>query len=142
MDETDSDPDNELSLNPEFLRSLILQLRAYMSQGGTVGSDSGSDVSDDDASRTDGAGNPLRAELTTRIADLEPDQQAQLVALMWIGRGDMEPEECADAVKLAEERRTGPTARYLLSHPQVADDIEEGVDKLFDGTDLMDTGEY
>ena len=38
--------------------------------------------------------------------------------------------------------RTGPTARYLLSHPQVADDIEEGVDKLFDGTDLMDTGEY
>ena len=46
-----------------------------------------------------------------------------------------------DAVKLAEDRRTGPTARYLLSHPQVADDIEEGVDKLFDGTDLMDTGE-
>ena len=64
------------------------------------------------------------------------------MALMWIGRGDMEPEEWADAVKLAEERRTGPTARYLLSHPQVADDIEEGVDKLFDGTDLMDTGEY
>jgi hypothetical protein len=142
MDDTDSDREDELSLNPEFLRSLILQLRAYMSQGGTIGSDSGSDMSDDDASITDGSGNPLRAELTTRIADLEPDQQAQLVALMWIGRGDMEPQEWADAVKLAEERRTGPTARYLLSHPQVADDIEEGVDKLFDGTDLMDTGEY
>ena len=142
MDDTDSDREDELSLNPEFLRSLILQLRAYMSQGGTIGSDSGSDMSDDDASITDGSGNPLRAELTTRIADLEPDQQAQLVALMWIGRGDMEPQEWADAVKLAEDRRTGPTARYLLSHPQVADDIEEGVDKLFDGTDLMDTGEY
>jgi hypothetical protein len=142
MDDIDSDRDDELSLNPEFLRSLILQLRAYMSQGGTIGSDSGSDMSDDDASITDGSGNPLRAELTTRIADLEPDQQAQLVALMWIGRGDMEPQEWADAVKLAEERRTGPTARYLLSHPQVADDIEEGVDKLFDGNDLMDTGEY
>lgn len=142
MDDTDSDREDDLSLNPEFLRSLILQLRAYMSQGGTIGSDSGSDMSDDDASITDGSGNPLRAELTTRIADLEPDQQAQLVALMWIGRGDMEPQEWADAVKLAEERRTGPTARYLLSHPQVADDIEEGVDKLFDGTDLMDTGEY
>ena len=142
MDDTDSDREDEPSVNPEFLRSLILQLRAYMSQGGTIGSDSGSDMSDDDASITDGSGNPLRAELTTRIADLEPDQQAQLVALMWIGRGDMEPQEWADAVKLAEERRTGPTARYLLSHPQVADDIEEGVDKLFDGTDLMDTGEY
>lgn len=145
MDETDSDPDNELGLNPEFLRSLILQLRAYMSQEGTATPDPGRDPSNDDASPfalQDGPGNPLRAELTTRIADLEPDQQAQLVALMWIGRGDMEPEEWADAVKLAEERRTGPTARYLLSHPQVADDIEEGVDKLFDGSDLMDTGEY
>jgi hypothetical protein len=145
MDDTDSDREDELGLNPEFLRSLILQLRAYMAQAGTVTEDPGSNPTDDDASPLslqDGPGNPLRAELTTRIADLEPDQQAQLVALMWIGRGDMEPEEWADAVKLAEERRTGPTARYLLSHPQVADDIEEGIDKLFDGTDLMDTGEY
>ena len=73
MDDTDSDREDELGLNPEFLRSLILQLRAYMAQAGTVTEDPGSNPSDDDASPLslqDGPGNPLRAELTTRIADL------------------------------------------------------------------------
>ncbi len=133
------------TLNPEFLRSLILQLRAYMAEAGSMIPDpeadpwgDAADIDDPD----DAADDDVRAELTTRIEDLEPDQQAQLVALMWIGRGDMEPEEWADALVLADERRKGPTSTYLLSHPQVADDIEDGLDKLLDGTDLMDTGEY
>ena len=32
-------------------------------------------------------------------------QQAELVALMWLGRGDEEPEEWVELLKLAEERR-------------------------------------
>jgi len=76
------------------------------------------------------------------IEDLEPDKQAELVALMWIGRGDMEPEEWEEAKELAAERHEGATATYLLTHPHVADYIEEGVDRLLDGTNLMETGEY
>ncbi len=86
--------------------------------------------------------NLTRAEVIAEIEDLEPDQQAELVALMWIGRGDMEPEEWDAATELAIERHEGATAAYLLSHPHVSDYIEEGLDKVLDGTDLLETGEY
>lgn len=136
---------DEISLNPEFLRNLILRLRGYMAREGQVMPDPEEFPSGEAAAPAmldDGPETLSRSEIAMQIEDLEPDQQAELVALMWIGRGDMEPEEWADAVALAEERRKGPTSTYLLSHPQVADDLEDGLDKLFDGTDLMDTGEY
>lgn len=135
---------DELDINPEFLRSLILKLRAVMAQVDLVSPDSGSNPSDDEGAATlqDSPDNLTRAEIVAQIEDLEPDQQAELVALMWIGRGDMEAEEWDEALEMAAERRERPTADYLLSHPHVADDLEEGLDKLFGGTDLMETGEY
>jgi uncharacterized protein DUF3775 len=135
---------DELNLNPEFLRELILNLRALMAQEEMVSPDSGSNPTDDEGPATlqENPDDLTRAELVAEIEDLEPDQQAELVALMWIGRGDMEPEEWQDALELAAERHEGATAAYLLSHPHVADYLEEGLDRLLDGTDLMETGEY
>lgn len=135
----------ELNLNPEDLRTLILNLRALMAQEEMVSPDSGSNPTDDDASPAslqDSPENLTRAELATVVEDLEPDQQAELVALMWIGRGDMEAEEWDEAVALALELQEGPTSEYLLKHPHVADYLVEGLDRLFDGSDLMETGEY
>ena len=136
-----SDP---LTLNPEFLRSLILKLRAVMAQEELVSPDSGSNPSDDEGPATlqDSPDNLTRVEIEAEVEDLEPDQQAELVALMWVGRGDMEAEEWEDALGLAAERRDGSTAAYLLKHPHVADHMIEGLDKLFDGSDLMESGEY
>ena len=135
---------DDLSLNPEFLRTLILKLRAVMAQEELVSPDSGSNASDDEGPATlqDSPDNLIREEISVEIEDLEPDQQAELVALMWVGRGDMEPEEWADAVALAADRRDGATAAYLLGHPHVADHLDEGLDRLFDGSDLMETGAY
>ncbi len=135
---------DQLTLNPDFLRSLIFKLRAVMAQEEMVSPDSGSNPSDDERSATlqDDPENMTRAEITAQIEDLEPDQQAEIVALMWIGRGDLEPEEWEEALTLAAERSDGPTAAYLLKHPHVADYIDEGVDRLLDGSDLMETGEY
>lgn len=136
---------DELDLNPEFLRSLILKLRAVMAQEELVSPDSGSNPSDDEggsATLQDSPDNLTRAEIVAEVEDLEPDQQAELVALMWIGRGDMEPEEWDEALALAAERHESATAQYLLSHPHVADYLDEGLDKLFDGSDLVETGEY
>ena len=135
---------DDLTLNPDFLRSLILKLRAVMAQVDEVSPDSGSNPSDDERSATlqDTPENLTRAEITAEVEDLEPDQQAELVALMWIGRGDMEPEEWSETVEMAADRQDGPTSRYLLSHPHVADHIEEGLDLLLDGTNLLETGEY
>lgn len=135
---------DELNLNPEFLRSLILKLRALMAQEEMVSPDSGSNPSDDEVSATlqESPDNMTRAEIEAQIEDLEPDQQAELVALMWIGRGDYEPEEWDEALAMAVDRADRPTSEYLLGHPQVAEDLDEGVNKLFDGSDLVETGEY
>jgi hypothetical protein len=124
------DDDTLITLNPEFLRSLILKLRAVMGQEDEVSPDSGSNASDDGGRATlqDSPDNMTRDEITAQIEDLEPDQQAELVALMWIGRGDMEPEEWEEALALAADRQDGPTARYLLAHPHVADHLDEGLD--------------
>lgn len=136
---------DELTIHPGFMQSLILKTRALMAQEDLAMPDSSSNPTDDEASPVmlqDDPDNPLREEIRAEIEDLEPDQQAELVALMWIGRGDMEPEEWEEAVQLALERHEGSTADYLLSHPHVADYWDEGVDKLYDGSDLLETGEY
>lgn len=135
---------DEIDLSPEFLRNLILNLRAVMAREETVSPDSGSNPTDDEgpAVLQETTDDLTRAEIEAEIEDLEPDQQAAIVALMWIGRGDMEPEEWDEARALAAERHEGGTAAYLLSHPHVADYIDEGLDKLLDGSDLMETGEY
>lgn len=135
---------DDLTLNPEFLQSLIFKLRALMAQEDEVSPDSGSNPSDDEgpAMLQDNPDSLLRLEIAAQIEDLEPDQQAELVALMWIGRGDLEPEEWAEALDLAAERDDGATAVYLMTHPHVADYLDEGLDRLLDGSDLMETGEY
>jgi hypothetical protein len=136
---------DELTIHPGFLQSLILKTRALMAQEDLVSPDSGSNPTDDEGGAAvlqDSPENLTREEIITEIEDLEPDQQAELVALMWIGRGDLEPEEWQEALELAVERHEGATAPYLLSHPHVADYWDEGVDKLYDGSDLLETGEY
>lgn len=125
---------DQVSLNPDFLRSLVYKLRAIMAQEDEVSPMSGSNPSDDERSATlqDTPDNLTRAEITEQIEDLEPDQQAELVALMWIGRGDLEPEEWEEALALAAERHEASTAAYLLDHPHVADHIEEGLERLLE----------
>lgn len=132
-----------LSLSPEFLQNLILRTRALMAHDGAIADDEGNFVDDRDPGAPRYETMDLsKAELAGKIDDLEPDQQAELVALMWIGRGDMEPEEWDSAVALAVERRDSSTAEYLLSHPQVAEHWDEALDRLFDGSNVVEEGEF
>ena len=52
------------------------------------------------------------------------------VALTWVGRGDFAAEEWDDALTAARDRRTGPTADYLLGVPLLGDLLEEGFTAL------------
>lgn len=70
------------------------------------------------------------SEIKDAIDDLEQDQQAALVALMWLGRGDFSAEEWEDALSEAAGRWTPRTAEYLLATPLVADYLEEGLSQL------------
>ena len=64
------------------------------------------------------------------IADLNEDEQASLIALAWIGRGDYSGEEWDEARSLAKERNIRDTADYLLGIDMLGDMIEEGLAEL------------
>ena len=64
------------------------------------------------------------------IEGMNDDQRLELVALVWIGRGDFEPEEWADAVRMAREREDAAslsTSDWLLGIPNLADLLDEGL---------------
>ena len=69
-------------------------------------------------------------ELRSWIHDLTDTEQAELVALFWLGRGDGDADEFADLVQRARESRNTPTADYLLGAPLLSDMLEEGLQAL------------
>ena len=75
-------------------------------------------------------------ELRAFIDRLGMDEQAELTAIMWVGRGSFEPEELAEAIATAKSAASTPTADYLIGTPHLADNIEAGLDAL--GVDVQD----
>ncbi len=86
-------------------------------------------------------GDLTRDEIIAEIEGLRADQQAELVALLWLGRGDGEPEEWRELALFAEERHEMPTCDYLLDHPHVADHWSDGLEKLGHGSIISGVGE-
>lgn len=81
----------------------------------------------------DRADDPTAEELKNWIEDLDDDSQAELVALMWLGRGD--DEDASTFPGLVEEARGRQghgrrTVSYLLGTPRLGDYLEEGLEKL------------
>lgn len=69
-------------------------------------------------------------EFNAFVGALNEDEAANLVALMWVGRGSFEPEDWADAVATARAEATTPTAHYLIDTPLLADHLENGLELL------------
>ena len=69
-------------------------------------------------------------EMREVIAGLNEDERHDLIALVYIGRGDLEPEEWVEAVRLAREREDASsvsTADWLLGIPNLGDLLDEGL---------------
>ena len=71
-----------------------------------------------------------RGEVAAFIAGLNDDEQAELVALAWVGRGSFDPEDWDEAVETARGERVNRTEDYLLGIPLLADYLEEGLEKM------------
>ncbi|MBC7133435.1 MAG: DUF3775 domain-containing protein [Roseovarius sp.] len=69
-------------------------------------------------------------ELRAFIDGMTEEEQASLVAVMWIGRGSFEPEEIEEARRTAFEEATAPCADYLIGTPHLSDHLENGLDAL------------
>jgi hypothetical protein len=68
--------------------------------------------------------------MTQTIGEMSQRQPDELVALMWLGRGDYDLEEWETAVDDALGDYSLRAAAYLLAHPMVSDDLEEGLLEL------------
>lgn len=122
----------ELSISIDYLQRLISKVRGVQGVEGEVIPDDGSNPSDDRefTALQDRKNDPNRQEIQQEIRGLNRRQQAELVALMWVGRGDAEPDDWEETVRLAGESRERPTEDYLLGEPLVADFWANGLDAL------------
>ena len=69
-------------------------------------------------------------ELRGFLETLNEDEQAEVVAVMWIGRGSFEAEDFAEALATARAEATTPTADYLIGTPHLSDHLEAGLEAL------------
>ncbi|WP_166254662.1 DUF3775 domain-containing protein [Marinobacter salicampi] len=119
-----------LQTNPETICRLIELAESYHVQEPATDLDSPDDPTEDWAQEmlVDTGDNSGLEEFKTVVEDLEPDQQQEVIALLWLGRGDYVLEEWEEIVKQAQEQWTPETADYLIQHPMLADHLREGLD--------------
>jgi len=121
-----------LEIAPEKVAHVIIKAREYDAKVGAWNSSpQEGDAAEDPVSiLEDFTGDPTRAELAGFIRTLNDDEQASLVALMWVGRGTFEPEEFDEAVATARAERVNATVRYLLGMPLLANYLEDGLELM------------
>ena len=121
-----------LEIAPEKVAHVIIKAREYdVKVGAWDDTPANGDAEEDPSTILEGYTNdPTRAELAGFIDRMNYDEQANLVALMWLGRGTYEKEEFEEAVETARSERANATSNYLLGIPLLADYLEEGLEKL------------
>lgn len=124
---------DKLTIPSDIMETLIERMRAYMAREDVPAPALQPGESEDENyafSMESRAGDPQRSELWDEIDGLDDEHQTELVALMWIGRGDFEPEDWETAIHEAVQRHDGPTADYLLSHPLVAEHWANAIETM------------
>jgi hypothetical protein len=118
----------ELQIAPEKVGWLILKARAFdakVAPSVTPEAESEDDESEFVENRTD---DPDVAEIVGFVRGLNEDEETDLVALAWVGRGSFDLEDWEDARRTAQQERTTRTERYLLGMPLLADYLAEGLE--------------
>jgi hypothetical protein len=112
-----------LSISPEKVFFIVAKARRSDSEaaGLDLASDAGDDMPEDHSERTD------RSELSGFIKGLNEDEQIDLVALMWLGRGDGDLDNWRDLRAEASRAHNNRTASYLIGTPMLADYLEEAL---------------
>lgn len=119
----------DLSISPEKVCFIVIKARQFDAKDAVTEPDPGSNASDDGqrAVLEDHPDDPVRAELASVIWALNEDEQIDLVALAWLGRGDGDIHDWSNLraeAAAAHNRRTGA---YLLGMPLLADYLEEAL---------------
>jgi Protein of unknown function (DUF3775) len=91
------------------------------------------DASDEDMMQRileDYADDPTLEELRSFLKDQNDDELKELLALVWLGRGDFSVDEWRRGLRRVRDVRQHHTIDYLLGTPLLADFLEEGLTQL------------
>lgn len=108
---------------------IIVKAREFDAQDVETDPDSGSNATDDGGISIleEHDDDPTRAELVAFIEALDQDEQVELVALLWLGRGDGDLDDWEDLRIQAREAANERTSAYLLGQPLLADHLADGL---------------
>ena len=113
----------------ERLAYIVEKAREFDAETAPVDSDSGSNPSDDkDVAILEATSdNPTGQELAAALDTLDDDQKIEILALMWLGRGDFDRTEWRQALAQARATRDLRVTDYLLGTPLLGDYLEEAL---------------
>ena len=119
----------DLSISTDQVCFIIIKAREFEVTEASSGLEAGSNATDDrmvavlEARRND----PVFAEIKEFIDALDVDQQIDLVALAWVGRGDFDMSEWAMARDEAAAAHNNRTAEYMLGMPLLSEFLEDAL---------------
>lgn len=118
-----------LGINPAKVRQVITEARVFDAKEEVSDPDSGSNATDDGMADVleDLADDATYDELAEYIRSLDEEEQVNLVALAWVGRGTYAPEEWGEALSEARHAHNSRTAEYLTTLPKLGDYLEDGL---------------
>ena len=124
-----SDDTPTLIIPTDKVGFIIVKAREFDEKVADSDPDEGSNPTDDGNADIleDKAGDGTREELVGAINALNEDEQVELVALAWLGRGTYDLSEWSDALQVARDEHNKRTAQYLLGLPMLGDYLEEGL---------------
>jgi hypothetical protein len=119
-----------LSISPEKVAFVVAKIR--QSEMESSEPELLRDLTDDDIVHGgNGRGvNTDRSELASFIRGLNVDEQIDLVALMWLGRGDGGLENWDELRAQAAQAHNNRTASYLIETPMLGDYLEEALSQF------------
>jgi hypothetical protein len=121
-----------LEISSEKVCYIIAKARQFEAKDVVADPDSGSNPTDDGVVSVleDQPDDPVYDELMAFIAGLDEDEQIDLIALTWLGRGDASVEEWDDLRSEAARVRNERTATYLLGLPLLPEHLQEGLSQF------------
>ena len=122
----------ELSISEEKLCFIIAKAREFDVKDVVTDPDDSSNATDDAMLSVleDHKDDPVVQELTAVIFAMSEDEQIDLVALTWLGRGDGTIEDWSELRAEAARAHNRRTASYLLGIPLLADYLEEAISQF------------
>jgi len=121
---------DQLTISLEQAFFIIVKAREFDEQVESTDPDSGSNPADDREVDVleEGADNPVQQELEEALDALNVDEQLDLIALTWLGRGEYS--SFAEAREEASDMRDKHIPEYLIGTPKLGDFLEEGLAQL------------